>query len=243
MVLFSILIIAVLASVLMKRKTVVIFMWAAYLILGLLIFCYLLINSLKEEQEATIARPLAYYQYHLNTLALFLIIATAVLRLAGSALIFFFALFLNEMDNVIRTQLIINNLENNREDDSVGGSGDSGNNIAIKVTGSVNTNSNSNSRANYDSNTNTNTNSKLNPYYSVSFSDNFMKRPVINITGRNEFASATHNNQSFEPTDHPESLEKEGYIYVGSDNTGTMKDKMNMDLYYQRIIKVNKDTK
>ena len=62
----------------------------AYLVIGVILFCYLLIDQLKAFHTAVDSRPINYFKYNIDTCVIFLNIMTGILRITGSVMIMFF---------------------------------------------------------------------------------------------------------------------------------------------------------
>lgn len=92
-----------------KNKNRLTLISSIYLIFGLLLFCYLLLNELKfigSGSQSSVARPLVYYKLHLDVVILSLNIISCVLRILGSIILFIIAGNLRSIDTFLESQII-----------------------------------------------------------------------------------------------------------------------------------------
>lgn len=62
----------------------------AYLVIGVIIFFYMLIDELKSYRTPTEARPPSYFEDHIDSIIIILNVLTGFLRIIGSIMIMFF---------------------------------------------------------------------------------------------------------------------------------------------------------
>jgi hypothetical protein len=62
----------------------------AYLVIGVILFCYLLIDQLRAFHTAVEARPILYYEYKIDSVIIILNVITGIVRITGSITILFF---------------------------------------------------------------------------------------------------------------------------------------------------------
>jgi hypothetical protein len=62
----------------------------AYLVIGVIIFCYMLIDELAALHVSTESRPIAFFKYNIDTVIIILNILSGILRILGSVIIMFF---------------------------------------------------------------------------------------------------------------------------------------------------------
>lgn len=62
----------------------------AYLVIGVILFCYLLIDQLKAFHSSGESRPKNYFIYKIDSVLILLNIMTGIFRITGSIMIMFF---------------------------------------------------------------------------------------------------------------------------------------------------------
>ena len=67
----------------------------AYLVIGIIIFFYMLIDELKAFTMPTESRPPKYFDYNIDSIILVLNVLTGVFRITGSLMIMYFIKILN----------------------------------------------------------------------------------------------------------------------------------------------------
>lgn len=101
-------------NIIKRRIYVLAFISYVYLILGLVLFCYLLINELKEVndgKDSSFSRPILFYDLHLDLVLLILILAGIVFRISSIVFIFLLTNKLIQIENLIKCNLCENILE------------------------------------------------------------------------------------------------------------------------------------
>lgn len=83
--------------------------------IGLLLFCYLLIYEIRElnlEGASSSSRPTDYFKYKIKWIILGLNVSSCVTRISGSAILFLLSSNLKQIDEVIKMQLVSESEEN-----------------------------------------------------------------------------------------------------------------------------------
>ncbi len=114
-------IIYVVINIIKRNLYVLAFISYAYLILGLVLFCYLLINQLKEVnggKDSSSSRPKIFYDLHLDIVLLILILAGIVFRISSIVFIFLLTNKLIEIENFIKCNLCENILDVKNDSDN-----------------------------------------------------------------------------------------------------------------------------
>jgi len=62
----------------------------AYLVIGVILFCYLLIDQLKGYHSSTDPRPISYYKNNIDTVIIVCNILSGMFRITGSVTIIFY---------------------------------------------------------------------------------------------------------------------------------------------------------
>ena len=62
----------------------------AYLVIGVIIFCYMLIDELAALHISTDSRPIDYFKYKIGSVIIILNVLSGILRISGSIIIMLF---------------------------------------------------------------------------------------------------------------------------------------------------------
>lgn len=81
MTIFILLIIIILVK---KHIQILLFVILVYLVIGIVVFCYLLIEELRSLNKLNEPRPDEYYSNHIGTMIIILNISTGVFKIASS---------------------------------------------------------------------------------------------------------------------------------------------------------------
>jgi hypothetical protein len=76
--------------IILKFRNTLMISSIAYLVIGVVIFFYMLIDQLKSYSTPTEARPPSYFDDHIDTIIIISNILTGFLRITGSIMIMFF---------------------------------------------------------------------------------------------------------------------------------------------------------
>ena len=82
----------------------------AYLVIGVILFCYMLIDQLKAFHSSVESRPINYFKYNIDTIIIVLNILTGMFRIAGSVIIMFFITILKIEKKRSKIKILIKNI-------------------------------------------------------------------------------------------------------------------------------------